>query len=306
MVVVTTHAIRNDAMTLRMSPLQVAYSARGIPTYRCELWHDGLKKHRIITSNDRSVVQRKCQLQAADWEDRWRVLQTRKLQQQEKARQREHRDSQKSRAAQLSADAKREIETAQSILAHTLGIDDTIDWDQLKDSRKFPEPKPTRSAPPAAPPSEPVKEHFHPRTRFIDRLVPFRVTKILKKAMQAYDAAVEQWRRDLALFIEQEQRQQSDLDARINQWERRLKDFLTRQAELNAAIERKRLAYEAKNPDAIIDYCDLVLSNSHYPEWIPKEWEIDYDSETRRLVVEYSFPSPSHIPRLVEVKYNQA
>ena len=55
------------AMDTRLGQIAVTYSARGIPSYSLELWHDGLKKHRLIRDGDRQVVQRKADLQAAQW-----------------------------------------------------------------------------------------------------------------------------------------------------------------------------------------------------------------------------------------------
>ena len=56
----------------------------------------------------------------------------------------------------------------------------------------------------------------------------------------------------------------------------------------------------------IAQYCDLVLSNSEYPDWMSKEWELDYIPETRTVVVEYSLPSLEQLPTLVSVRYVQS
>ena len=58
-------------MKVRFSEVEVAYSARGNPTYRVEIWHDGLKKHRLIRGAELEVVERKAQLQAEDWQSKW-------------------------------------------------------------------------------------------------------------------------------------------------------------------------------------------------------------------------------------------
>ena len=57
------------------------------------------------------------------------------------------------------------------------------------------------------------------------------------------------------------------------------------------------------NPGAVLDYCDLVLSNSEYPDYFPQSYELDYNPENKILVVDYQFPSISDLPTLQEVKY---
>jgi restriction system protein len=47
----------------------------------------------------------------------------------------------------------------------------------------------------------------------------------------------------------------------------------------------------------------MALSNSEYPDFFPQEYALDYNPETRVLVVDYSLPAPEAIPTLVEVKY---
>ena len=61
-------------MKVRFSELEETYSARGNPTYRIEIWHDGLKKHRQIKSTELEVVERKTQLQAEEWESKWEAV----------------------------------------------------------------------------------------------------------------------------------------------------------------------------------------------------------------------------------------
>jgi restriction system protein len=60
--------------------------------------------------------------------------------------------------------------------------------------------------------------------------------------------------------------------------------------------------YMKLDPSAIIQYCELVLNNSQYPESFPKSYEIDYNPATKILIVEYSLPSIEHLPVLNEVK----
>lgn len=55
--------------------------------------------------------------------------------------------------------------------------------------------------------------------------------------------------------------------------------------------------------NAILEYCELVLSRSEYPDQFPQRFELEYNNETKILIVEYSLPNIGQLPTLNEVKY---
>ena len=81
---------------------------------------------------------------------------------------------------------------------------------------------------------------------------------------------------------------------------------MAQQAQQHEEMDGFRARYSAKEPAAIIEYCDLVLSNSQYPDCFPKEFELDLNHDTGLLVVDYRLPAPADIPSLTEVKYIQS
>lgn len=92
----------------------------------------------------------------------------------------------------------------------------------------------------------------------------------------------------------------------MNVWEQRKAEFYERQNETNAAIDQNKIKYMAKEQGAVSDYCDTVLSNSDYPDYFPKDWDFDYNSDTRTLMLEYVLPAPEMLPTLKEVQYIQS
>lgn len=64
-----------------------------------------------------------------------------------------------------------------------------------------------------------------------------------------------------------------------------------------------KFEYNRGDRSAIIEYCDIVLSNSQYPESFQKTFELDYNSENKILIVEYSLPTMDQLPRLNEIKW---
>ena len=236
--------------------------------YIIEVEHRGLNKHRAIRGRDRAVVERKAELQCAAWDEEWEAKSARQAAQANK-------EAKAAEAAARTEDAKRAIDEVSSILSHTLQVDDLVDWESLK--RSFSEP--------ASPPRKPSMEHFAPTLRLLDHLFPSRKRRKIQAGRTRYDQAIQQWR--LAL-----QRQNAEAEA--------LQRMIS---EHNAIIEAQRLRYLHDDPEAIAEYCDLVLSRSSYPIFFPHEFQVDYNKSIRTVVVDYRLPSPSDMPTLKETRY---
>lgn len=165
-------------MTVDIGELEVSYSARGIASYRLEMWHHGLKKHRVIKGNDTSVIQRKAELQALDWVEKWERAEEREAQRQAKEDEKELAEQKKQRAERRTQSAEADLSALDCLLAATLDVDDTIDWDQLKSTTAFNEAKPLAAKQPDSPtpkelPLEPDRSAFAPQIGLLDRVIQF-------------------------------------------------------------------------------------------------------------------------------------
>jgi len=89
-------------------------------------------------------------------------------------------------------------------------------------------------------------------------------------------------------------------------WIKQKKQFIIQQNKANVHIENRKKQYLNKNPDSITEYCDMVLTNSIYPDYFPQECNIAYSPENSILIVDYSLPSLECIPTLKEVNYIQS
>lgn len=58
--------------------------------------------------------------------------------------------------------------------------------------------------------------------------------------------------------------------------------------------------------EEVSDYCDHVLAQSHYPDEFPQSYELDYNAESKLLIVENQLPALDMIATLREVKYVQS
>jgi restriction system protein len=319
-------------MNAAQSQVRYRVSARGNVTYEIDVWHNGLGRNRTVRGADQALVARMAQTQCADWNAAWATRQA-------KEAHRESLEEGKQEAAERTEEALQVQQELASILRHTLTLDDTVDFNSLKDASPFTEPPaktPPRPTPPVvAPftasvaPPEPQKDDpkYAPSLTLLDRLSPKRKQAKEQEAEAAYRADHFRWEQTKQHTAERNVAAQREHGERVkaaeaehqravaaweaawrtarSDWEERRTAFQLAQAEQNAAIDTQRARYLQGAPDAVLAYCELVLSNSQYPEDIfPQTWQLDYNDATKSLVVDYALPSPDALPTLIEVKFS--
>jgi len=83
----------------------------------------------------------------------------------------------------------------------------------------------------------------------------------------------------------------------------RKEEFDNTQEIWNKHIEELENQYNSGNFNSVVDYSKLILEYSNYPEFVHKNFDIDYNSHTKILVVEYALPPIDSIPTLKGVKW---
>ena len=308
-------------MDTRVGQIKVVYSARGIPSYTLEIWHDGLKKHRLIRDGSQEVVRRKAELQIAEWHERWSIVDARQRELSEKTSGKRRQEQQKAHAAERTAEAQRELDQLSMLLAATLAVNDAVDWEKLKDHSTFPEAKPAlgkllpESRLPALP-REPqaTDSAYLPVLGLLDKLMSSRRKQRVAEKLVVFKSDHEAWSKQVEEIKQNHARalkaHDSDVNRRkeehaalVSAWEQRKSAFLAEQATRNEDVDGKRSTYLASDPETIVEYCDLVLSSSQYPDCFPQEFDLDYDQTAKLLIVDYVLPAPSDLPTLKMVKY---
>jgi restriction system protein len=316
----------------------------------------------------------------------------------------DRKDERRREAETRTAEALSALDELSHVLAHTLKVNDAIQWERLKVNRPFTEPRPVLPVPLPEPISrpEPTEPDYLPPPKqpvwkpmptplvlmplpkspnesdpkylsapgALDKLFgPSRQAK-LDKARQHFKADKVSWvsacetirwensykkslwqtekerveaensalraawdekmahaeqdnvnrrkfwqedvefiRGDNARALERWQTAASKPDeypARVAEWEKRREAYYLAQSDGNAAIDRKREGYLACEPDAVSDYCEMVLANSDYPDGFPQEFDLNYLADSRTLVLEYVLPSPVIVPTLKTVEYQSS
>ena len=296
--------------------------------YIAEIRHLGLGTYRILKDMDSFILDNKVEAQFKKWDDQWdRIVSKNKTQADKEANL--NIAEERTREAQ---NIQRQIE---DLLIHTLSIDDTIDWIVLKDKKKFTVPNPMNNLAnelenlivPIEPemqklPSEPQRLNYMPSLSIVDKVFKSLAQKKIAYAENLYKNALNSWQKasqdvneSNRKKIEEYELQCKDVEVQkakiINRYEEQEKNwklqevqFYKDQEEHNDKIDLLKENYFKKDGESIIQYCELVLNNSEYPESFPKDFEIDYNEDNKILIIEYVLPAPEQIPTLIDVKYN--
>lgn len=265
--------------------------------YEVEIRHEGLGAYRHIRGSDQQVVMQKAQAQQRVWDERWKRNQDKEATLNQKLAKKELAQARTSAAfAALS-----KIETT---LTSALTVDPTLDWESMKDRSPYSIPRPD-PAPHEPLPREPRinDSDFEPRLSLLDRLSSSRRAQRTKEAIARFEEAHTRWK-VACEGISRVNRQRDDEHQRqLNTWEKKKMSFLEAQAENHRLVENRRELYSAKSSDAIVEYCDSVLSKSEYPDSFPQSFELEYVPETKTLIVDYQLPALDDLPKIKEVKY---
>ncbi len=271
--------------------------------YHVTVRHDGLGKHRVIRGVDSELVEAAAAAQQFAWNEHY----ARKIEIAERRRERDERkkelEDNLSEAEERTSEAQTALNELRGIMAATLRLDDRVDWERLKQHEPFP-PRPLpRPYYPMPTEPQPDESRYRPHLGLIDKFFRSSAEKKQATARAIFEADCAKWREQVANV---EATNQSIYEASLREaedWRRRAIAYEEARTKQNAAVDRRRVDYQALSSDAILDYCDVVLSQSKYPECVPQNFELDYRPTAKTLVVDYQLPAPEDLPRLEDVKY---
>ena len=90
---------------------------------------------------------------------------------------------------------------------------------------------------------------------------------------------------------------------RYLKWNSQNSAYIKEQNEYNSKIDELKLRYSSLDVSAIVEYCEIILNRSSLPDFIQKEFEVNYNSDNKILIVDYLLPNIEDFPNVKEVKY---
>lgn len=291
--------------------------------WRVEVRHEGLNKYRLVTGTDRYVVEQKAAAQRAAWDEMWR----KRLESEQKILGKQlaaySKQAKKELATEKSKAATEAIEQLLNILRSALTCAEKFSWENLKDTSPFTRPKPDRHPPTKAKAIEiqwrepkTTDAKYQPRIGLLEHLLPSRKRERIGEATTLFESDHAKWSRENEEINRMNVKKGEEYEEQVRQydeehkrtlldWEKKKAEFLEKQRNGNEAIVNRKKEYFAGSPDAVVEYCEMVLSSSKYPDYFPREFQVDYYPETKMLLVDYSLPSLQEIPLVKEIKYVQ-
>ena len=271
-----------------------AGTRRSAPLYEAEVKNEYLNKRRTIKDKSTDEIETKARQLVETWaeqEIRKRIADG-KLDAKEQAQ---------AEAQRLDKEAQETLADAEGLLTATLAIDDRIDWEAERDTREFRRfsfPKPPQQPPPQRLrlPPEPGLAWLL-RGRF--RKWEAACEKKVRLHQQAEAKAKQDWQETVQQYEEakEETRRRHESDKA---------QFLAEQERSNKALVEFRRALEAGEVSAIVEYCSRVLERSQYPDWVVMSNKVEFDEESRYVVVELELPPLDTIPTAAGYKFVSA
>ena len=272
--------------------------------WEIEVRHEGLNKYRHIRGTDKYVVEQKAAAQRLAWDEMWAKKQVAEQKKMEREAASRSKEEKKDLAISKSEEAQDAIVQLKQTLLHTLKVDDAIDWDSLRDNKQYPENQPAKQKLGITPP-EPNKSDskYQPKLVFFDKIFSGSRKKKEEEAEKIFNSDHETWETKRKQIQQNNRKIEEDFKRNIEDWQVRKRKYEINQQENNKKLLEKKSRYQNKDPNAISDYCEMVLANSEYPVYFPQEWDIDYHSEAKIFIVDYSLPDIVHLPTVKAVKY---
>lgn len=246
------------------------------------------------------AAQQRATLQALRERERARKAHERAQVLHEKERQRLYLESRQAEAEAQDQELKERVRRLQHLLDETLRVDDYFDIDALKQEFVLPAFDPQGLDVPE--PSPVPEAYFPPKLSFFGGLMPGAKDRHARKTASAR----ERYETDQQAHATREAERRRKLERARLVHTLHLETLRRENAAQHAEIEELKQQYAAGVPDAVVDYCTLVLQASDYPGDLPRHTKLAYVPESKQLVIEADLPTVDSVPDVEAYKYVRA
>lgn len=275
---------------IKTDGLKVKYSVSGdrILRYYIDFRHTALNVHKVVSAPEISILQNKVDTLMASWDKKY-----------EAHKKKESLTEGKKAAENIVVENEAKRNQLRHILYHTLEINDEVDWEILKNhskfkKEKFPEPRPK---------NPPILEEPTLRKIGIFQILfgqRERIELENKKAKLEHEKLQEKREKKIKLKLERWRK-------RLKEWNeiqsKKKEEFIEKIKEENAKVDALKTAWSNGSEEAVVEHANIVLENSTYENFNSKEFDIQYNSESKTLLVEYLLPPPNKLPTVKNVRF---
>jgi restriction system protein len=263
--------------------------------YQITATHRGLEKERILTGNDKHILESRARELTARWNDQY----AKRLAVADRQQHQERIGRCLDGAHELTEAAHLERISLEKLLVEATKAR-PFQWESLESRTEY------LVAPPLRPTYEdypPEPDPLLPKLGVFDKLIPGRAKLKIDQAIQLNAQRNQQWTQQVKNIEAQNEASFQAYNETVKAWELGRQKYDEDLAAQKAAIKQKQSAYEAKDQTAILGLCEIVVSRTAHAKLPLPEFEIEYNTESKALIVEYSLPPPDVLPDLKEVRY---
>jgi restriction system protein len=234
--------------------------------FRTHISNRYLKEDRVITAKTQWELEQKVKNQ----KQRWKEKELKVKEQKEVEKMKEIAITDTKIALEL-------IEEYQELLHFSLRRKHALDWDKLynKDVYQVEEPRLETFIELVNVPKE-------------DKFLEFFFSSLMTKRLEKQKEAEKQYH-----------------DAYID-YQRAKNEFFNDQKEINESVDQFKLAYEESISPFVERYFGAVIDNSQYPNGFHKNFDVQFVSDTKALIIDFDLPHLEMVPDIIEYKFVQA
>ena len=200
-------------------------------------------------------------------------------------------------ADQYTKEAKEYLRFLNNIFSHALIVDNIIDFDSLAEFIEIKKPvEPSFKSIPDEPCE--TDPQFVPDLKIMEKLLSSKKQKKIEELKKNFQECHIQWEQE-KYNIENERQ------IAIEKYQKELENWKIEKDEIVDAITSRKEDLLNGKAEAIVDFADMVLLNSNYPDSFLQDFDLDYDATKKRLIVQYLFPSIDNFKVIKKYKYNK-
>jgi hypothetical protein len=259
--------------------------------------HQELNKKRTIRSSDKVIAKQKMILIKSIWDKKWQ----RKL----NVEQKRHKawinakdiKEKKSLADQYTKEAKEYLRSLNNIFSHALIVDHIIDFDSLAELIEIKKPvEPSFKSIPDEPCE--TDPQFVPDLKIMEKLLPSKKQKKIEELKKNFQECHIQWEQGKDNI-------ENERQIAIEKYQKELEKWKMEKNEIIDAITSRKEDLLNGKAEAILDFADMVLSTSYYPDSLSQDFDLDYDATKKRLIIQYLFPPIDNYKIIKKYKFNK-
>lgn len=291
--------------------------------------HLGLNEHKFLKARDEWALDEKIEKQVERFNIKWEKAKG-------KSQNNYLKQSKILEAEEKTKNAEDRLKQLETLLVQSVERTVAFDWEKLKNYSPFKEASPENHLQekldsilsPIPPeemqiPPEPKQTDlpFQVKINFLDKYIfkSWQQRKI-DQSVQKFQSAFNTWLIEKEKIEDYNKGNKKIYDKEIQEynvkieetknrnkqevaeWQKRKDRYYKDQDFFNSTIDQKKSDYLNYKSHSVIEYCELVLKISKYPDYFPKSFRFAYHPENN-LIVDYSLPKLESFPKIKKVTY---